>query len=69
VNVFEYLGMVLEKSDNDWPAINRNIKWARMAWGQSGKILAIKRANRMAMASIYKAVVLVLPVLLYREES
>jgi hypothetical protein len=40
-----------------------------MAWGQSGKILAIKRANRMAMASIYKAVVLVLPVLLYREES
>jgi hypothetical protein len=28
VNEFKYLGRV-----NDWQAINRNIKWARMAWG------------------------------------
>jgi hypothetical protein len=37
VNEFKYLGRVLERSDKDLPAISRNVKRARMAWGQIAK--------------------------------
>jgi hypothetical protein len=57
VNEFKYLGRILEKNDNNWPAINRNAKRARMAWGWIGRILAIEKADKKVMASIYKAVV------------
>jgi hypothetical protein len=52
---FLYLGRFLDKIDNDWPAINRNIKWARIAWGINLKDLSI--SNTKTMASMCKAVV------------
>jgi hypothetical protein len=67
VNEFKYLGWVLERSDNDWPAINRNVKRARMAWGQLSKMLTVEIADTKAMATIYEAVVQA--VLLYGAES
>jgi hypothetical protein len=30
---------------NDWPAINRNPKRARIAWGRIGRILTKERAE------------------------
>jgi hypothetical protein len=67
VNEFKYLGRILEKSDCDSPAINRNIKQARIAWSRLGKILTKERTNMKAMASVYRAVVQA--VLLYGSES
>jgi hypothetical protein len=30
---------------NDWPAINRNLKRARIAWGRIGRILTNTRVH------------------------
>ena len=67
VTEFKYLGRVVEKNDDDWPTVNRNIKRARISWGRICRILSREGANPKAMASIYKAVVQA--VLLYGSES
>ena len=33
VGRFKYLGRLLGRSDNDWPAVLRNIRKARQVWG------------------------------------
>jgi hypothetical protein len=38
VSEFKYLGCMLDKKYNDWPAINRNIKSTRIVWGRIGKV-------------------------------
>lgn len=67
VSEFKYLGRVVENSDNDGPAVNRNLTKARVAWGRLGRILSQEGANPASMASVYKAVVQA--VLLYGAES
>ena len=67
VKEFKYLGRVVKNNDDDWPAVNQNIKRARIAWGKIGRILSREGAQPKAMASIYKAVVQA--VLLYGSES
>ena len=57
VSEFKYLGRVVNKNDDDWPAVNRNLQKARVAWGRLCRILPKEGANPKAMASIYKAVV------------
>jgi hypothetical protein len=67
VEEFKYLGQILERNDNYWPAISRNLKRARIAWGRIGKIQTKERADVKSMASIYKAIIQA--VLLYGAES
>jgi hypothetical protein len=67
VKEFKYLGRVLERNDNDWPARNRNLKRARITWGRIGIILSKERADIKSMTSIYKAILQA--VLLYGAES
>jgi gamma-glutamyl phosphate reductase len=59
VNEFLYLGCycVLNKKDNDWPAINHNIKRVSITWGIIGKVLSTEREDMKAMTSVYRAVV------------
>jgi hypothetical protein len=64
---FKYLGRMVEKGDDDWPAVNRNLKRARMAWGRLSRILSKEGTCSKSMASVYKAVVQA--VLLYGSES
>ena len=67
VKEFKYLGRYLSEDDNDWKAINWNIKRARISWGRLARILSTEKATSKSMASIYKAVVQ--GVLLYSSES
>ena len=39
VDSFKYLGRVLNRLDEDWPAVFRNIWRARQVWGRLGKLL------------------------------
>jgi hypothetical protein len=54
---FKYLGRILEKNDNDWPTVNRNIKWARIAWARVGKFLVKVTANVKEIARVGKFLV------------
>ena len=36
---FQYLGITLYQTDDDWPAIRQNIMRARSVWGRLGKSL------------------------------
>lgn len=67
VDEFKYLGRVVSRKDDDWPAVNRNLTRARAAWGKLGRILSKEGASPKAMASVYKTVVQA--VLLYGSES
>jgi hypothetical protein len=67
VTEFKYLGQVVEKQDDDWPAMNWNIRRAQSAWGRLRRILSREGAKPKTMATIYKAVVQA--VLLYGAES
>ena len=39
VEVFEYLGRLLDRLDNKWPEVLRNIRKVRQLWGCLGKII------------------------------
>jgi hypothetical protein len=53
VKDFKYLGRYLSEDDNDWKAINWNIKSARISWGRLARILSSEKATSKSMASIY----------------
>ena len=42
VEVFKYLGRLLYRLEDDWPAVLRNIRKVRQVWGHLGKILQRK---------------------------
>jgi hypothetical protein len=67
VRQFKYLGRIVDDSDKDDPAIDRNIQKARGVWARLGKLLSREGANPMAMGIFYK--VIVQSVLLYGSES
>jgi hypothetical protein len=67
VSEFKYLGRVIKNNDDDWSAVNQNVKKATATWGRVCKILSKEEANPKAMATVYKAVVQA--VLLYGSES
>jgi prophage DNA circulation protein len=59
---------MVTENDDDWCAVNHNLKRAQMTWGRVRKILAReKKRNPKAASSIYKAVVQA--VLLYGSEA
>ena len=37
VEVFKYLGRMLDQLNNNWPAFLRNIRKAQQVWGKTGR--------------------------------
>jgi hypothetical protein len=66
-NEFKYLGGVLERNDNDWPAVRHAIQRAQMVGGHLQRLLTKDHADTKTMSSLYKAVVQA--VLLYGSET
>ena len=67
VDSSNYLGRVLHRSDEDWPAFRRNIWRARQVWGRLGKLLRREVADPIVSENFYQAVVQV--VLLFGAET
>jgi exonuclease III len=68
VSEFKYLGRMITETDDDWCAVNRNLKRAQATWARVRKLLAQeKKKSPKAAASIYKAVVQA--ILLYGSET
>ena len=57
VGVFKYLGRMLDRSDNDWPAVLHNIRKARQVWRRLGKLLRREGADPEVLSKFYHAVV------------
>lgn len=67
VGVFKYLGRMLSDTDNDWPAVYKNLSKARKRWGMVSRILRRDGLRPKAAGMFYKAVVQA--VLLYGAET
>ena len=62
VDTFKYLEQVLHRTDDDCPAVLRNIRGARQVWGRLGKLLRQEGADPIVSAHFCPAVVqVVLP--------
>ena len=57
VPTFRYLGRPLSMTDDDWPAIYRNLTRARQKWGRFSRLLKREGANPRISGMFYKAVV------------
>ena len=64
---FNYLGRVLHRTDEEWPAVRWNIGRARQVWGSLGKLLSREGADPIVSANFYQALVQV--VLLFGAET
>ena len=67
VDRFKYLGRVLSYDDCDTPAIRRNLKRARAAWGRISTVIAKECVPPPVAGMFYQAVVAA--VLLYGSET
>ena len=56
VKEFRYLGRVLTATDDDWPAVARNLHRARATWGRLERILGREGANPKVSRNLYIAV-------------
>ena len=45
VTEFCYLGRILTSTDDDWPAVARNLQKARVTWGRLARILGREGAD------------------------
>ena len=57
VDSFKYLGRVLHRMDEDWPAVSRNIGRTRQVLGSLGKLLRREGADLIVSENLYRAVV------------
>ena len=67
VKEFRYLRRVLTATDNDWPAVARNLHRARATWGRLARILGREGADPTVSRNFYIAVTQ--QVLLFGAES
>ena len=67
VREFRYLGRTLTSTDDDWPAVARNIQRARATWGRLARILGREGADPKVSRNFYIAVTQ--QVLLFGAES
>ena len=67
VKQFKYLGRILDESDNDGPAVLRQLDRARKKWGRFAVLLRKEGVEPRAMGYFYKAIVQA--VLLYGSET
>ena len=54
---FKYLGRVLLASDNDWPAVIRNLTKARAVWRRMARILIREGERTRVSGFFFKAIV------------
>ena len=57
VETFIYLGRILDRSDNDWPAVLRNVGKACRVWSRLGKLLRREGEEPRVSVMFYRAVV------------
>jgi len=55
--MFQYLGRPLSSTDDNWPAIYKNLSNARKHWGVVSRVWTREGADPRVMAMFYKAVV------------
>ena len=67
VKEFRYLGRVLTATDDDWPAVARNLHRARATWGRLARIMGREGADPKVSRNFYIA--MTQQVLLFRAES
>ena len=60
METFNYLGRILDRSDNNWPAVYLNVSKARQIWSQIGKLLRREGLDPRVSEMFYQAVVQVL---------
>ena len=65
--MFKYLRRLLDGSDDNLPAVLRNIRKARQLWRRPGKLLCREGAEPAVFAKFYRVVVQT--VLLYGAET
>ena len=56
VTEFRYLGRILTSTDDDWPAVARNLWKVRVTWGRLARILVREGADPKVSRSFYIAV-------------
>ena len=57
VETFKYLGRMLDRLDDDWPAVLRNVGKALRLWIGLGKLLRSEGTDPQVSAMLYWAVV------------
>ena len=57
VNIFKYLGLMLNRSDYGWPVVVRNVGKARQFWRWLGKLTSREGAYPRVSAMFYHSVV------------
>ena len=57
LEVFKYLKIMLDRSDDNWPAVQCNNRKARNMWGLLGKLLQREGAESAVSEKFYCAVV------------
>ena len=67
VKEFRYLERILTSTDDDWPAVARNLQKARATWGRLARILGQEGADPKVSRNFYTAVTQ--QVLLFGAES
>ena len=56
VTEFRYLGRILTSTDDDWPAVARNLQKVRVTWGRLARILGREGADLKVSRNFYIAV-------------
>ena len=56
VTEFRYLGRVMSSTDDEWPAVARNLRKARVTWGRLARILVREGADPKVSHNFYIAV-------------
>ena len=64
---FRYLGRNLTSTDDEWPAVARNLQKARATWGRLERILGRERADPKVSRKFYISVTQ--QALLFRAET
>ena len=60
VSLFSYMGRMLSSSNDNWLAVEQNLRMARGKWGWLEKILGREVAYKRTVGGFYVAVVQVL---------
>ena len=67
ISYFKYLGRILSASENNWPAVVRNLRQAQKNWERMTHVLGREGADAQTLGMLY--VVLVQAVLIYVLET
>ena len=57
VTSFKYLGRVILKTDNKFPAVMSNLAWSKKVWSRMSRILSREGATPQVSALFFKAVI------------